>query len=407
MSLISYIIKRLIFGVAMFIVVMALLWIFIGFIPGDPIQTLMAQQTAEDPASYELIRQQYLREYGFDKPWFAQLWDFLIGIFRGQWGKSISTAHQGTDVFDLIKIYFPHTIELAIIPIIVVNVAAAKLGKFTATRRGKRGDHAVRGTAIMMVSLPAFWVALIMQFLFREVISIKRNPNLIVFLFVSVICLLIVFILSKKFMNENWRHRKSLFTGLYVLLFFSAFILILAIIDLPVVGLYSTKYIAREVPIVTGFRMIDTLLSNQLDLFIDTLLHLILPSIVFFITVFGHTLRFSRSCMLDVIEEDYIRTARAKGSSEKDVINKHAYRNALIPYSTFVGFNIGFFIAGAAYIEFIFDFNGIGKAMVNAFQTVDFFMIRGCVVIFCLIVIFINIIVDVLYAVLDPRITYR
>ncbi|MHA2340149.1 MAG: ABC transporter permease subunit, partial [Candidatus Hodarchaeales archaeon] len=93
--------------------------------------------------------------------------------------------------------------------------------------------------------------------------------------------------------------------------------------------------------------------------------------------------------------------------SEKDVINKHAYRNALIPYSTFVGFNVGFFIAGAAYIEYIFDFNGIGKAMVNAFQTVDYFMIRGCVVIFCLIVIFINIIVDVLYAVLDPRIIYR
>ncbi len=402
MSLVSYIIKRLLIAVVMFIVVIALLWIFIGFIPGDPIQALMARVTAEDPSQREIIRLDYMRQYGFDKPWFAQLWDFLLGIFRGEWGLSISLQHQGTDVFDLIKVYFPHTLELAIIPIIIVNVTAAKLGKYTATHRGEKGDHAVRGTAIMMVSLPAFWVALVMQYLFRAVI-----PNLIGFLLVSFISVLIVFILSKKFINENWRYRKPLFSGLYILLFFSMFILILALIDIPVVGLYSTRYIHRNVPTVTGFRLIDTLLSNQLDLFIDTLLHLILPSIVFFMTVFGHTLRFSRSCMLDVIEEDYIRTARAKGSPEKDVINKHAYRNALIPYSTFVGFNVGFFVAGAAYIEYIFDFNGIGKAMVNAFQEVDYFMIRGCVVIFCLIVIIINIVVDVLYAVLDPRIVYK
>jgi dipeptide transport system permease protein len=399
---VNYIIKRLVIAVVMFVAVLALLWIFIGFIPGDPIQALMAQQTMEDPAALELVRQQYMREYGFDKPWYAQLWDFFIGIFKGKWGKSISTVHLGTDVFDLIKIYFPHTLELAIIPIIIVNVAAAKLGKYTATHRGEKGDHVVRGTSIMMVSLPAFWVALIMQYLFRAVV-----PNLVLFFLVTFIGALIVFILSKKFVNKNWRYKKPLFSVLFVLLFFSMFLLILAIIDLPVVGLFSTKYMARNVPTVTGFRLIDTLLSNQLDLFIDTLLHLILPSIVFFMTVFGHTLRFSRSCMLDVIEEDYIRTARAKGSSEKDVINKHAYRNALIPYSTFVGFNVGFFVAGAAYIEYIFDFNGIGKAMVNAFQELDYFMIRGCVVIFCLIVIIINIVVDVLYAVLDPRIVYR
>ena len=402
MSLVSYIIKRLIMGAVMFVAAISLLWVFIGFIPGDPIQALMALQSAEDPAAYEIVRQEYMKQYGFDKPWFMQLWDFFLGIFRGKWGLSISTAHQGTDVFDLIKVYFPHTLELAIIPIIIVNVAAAKLGKYSATHRGQKGDHAVRGTSIMMVSLPAFWVALVMQYLFRAVI-----PDLIGVLLVTSICLLIVFILSKKFINESWRYRKPLFTGLYILLFFTMFLLILAIIEVPVVSLYSAKYMARNVPTVTGFRLIDTLLSNQLDLFMDTLLHLILPSIVFFITVFGHTLRFSRTCMLDVIEEDYIRTARAKGSSEKDVINKHAYRNALIPYSTFVGFNIGFFVAGAAYIEYIFDFNGIGKAMVNAFQELDYFMIRGCVVIFALIVIVINIVVDVLYVVLDPRIIYR
>ncbi|KKN53467.1 hypothetical protein LCGC14_0602150 [marine sediment metagenome] len=355
MSLLKYIAKRALIAVIMFIVIMTAVWFFIGFIPGSPIDRPLARLTVGfEPFMIEEIRAELLHTYGLDKPFFLQLTDFFGGIFTGNWGLSINEQYEGLEVFDLIKVFFPRTLEIAIIPMIVVNLAAVKVGKYTAIHRGKTGDHVFRGIALVLVSLPAFWVALLLQYAFRELVPAMT----------------------------------------------------FGLIDLPVVGLYSTRYIGQNLPYVTGFRTIDSLLANRLDFFLDTILHLILPAFVFFIAVFGHMLRPARACMLDVIENDYIRTARAKGCTEKDVTNKHAFRNALVPYSTFIGFNVGYFIAGAAYIELIFGFNGLGNAMVTALLATDYFMIRGAVVIFCLINIVVNLTIDVLYAVLDPRITY-
>lgn len=355
MSLINYIIKRLLYAVVMFVVVIIAVWILIGFIPGDPIETLLARFVGGyEPDEIEALRIELMADFGLDKPLFMQLLDFFFGIFTGDWGLSMAVDTYKVPVFELIMRYFPRTLELAIIPLIVVNILAAFLGKYTAVHRGKKSDSAIRGLSILLVSLPAFWVALLFQYAFRVIIP-------------------------------------SITFGL---------------IDLPVSGLFSSEYYAVPVPPVTGFRTIDTLLMNRVDMFLDTLMHLIVPSLVFIFVVFGHMMRPARSCMLDVIESDYIRTARAKGTPEKQVINKHAFRNALIPYSTFIGFNIGYFIAGAAYIEFIFGFHGLGAATVNAFLVTDYFMIRGLVVIFCLINIFVNLFVDVMYAILDPRISY-
>ncbi len=355
MSLIKYIAKRILIAVVMFIVIMTAVWFFIGFIPGNPIDRQLARLTVGfEPFQIEVIRAELLHKYGLDKPFFIQLLDFFGGIFTGDWGLSVNEQFEGSSVFDLIKVYFPRTLEIAIIPMIIVNLAAAKIGKYTAIRRGKAGDHVFRGIALIAVSLPAFWVALLLQYSFREIVPAMT----------------------------------------------------FGLVDIPVVGLYSNKFINQPIPYVTGFRTIDSILANRLDLFLDTILHLIIPAFVFFIAVFGHMLRPARSCMLDVIENDYIRTARAKGCSEKDVTNKHAFRNALVPYSTFIGFNVGYFIAGAAYIELIFGFNGLGSAMVTALLATDYFMIRGAVVIFCLINITVNLTIDVLYAVLDPRISY-
>jgi ABC-type dipeptide/oligopeptide/nickel transport system permease component len=316
---------------------MILVWFFIGFIPGHLMYTLSPKMK---------------HYYGLDKPWYLQILDFFGGFFTGNWGRSIT--YQNTEVFDLIRIWFPRTIEIAIIPMIIVNITAAKLGRYSAVNRGKKKDYILQSFALISVSLPIFWVALLFQFLFRETIPA----------------------------------------------------ITFGIIDLPIVGLYSTKYILIKVPYVTGFRTIDTLLNNQLDLFVDTLLHLIVPALVFFVATFGGLFRSCRSCMLDVINEDYIRTARAKGCLEKAVVNKHAFRNALMPWSTFIGFNVGYLISGAAIIEIIFDFGGIGKGLIIGLVNSDYFLIRGCVVIFCLVNIVVNLTIDVLYAIIDPRVRY-
>lgn len=333
MSLISYIIKRLITSVFLFIGGVTLTWFFITYIPGS-------------------LYNPVLEGYGFDQPFFVQLGEFFAGLFTGNWGPSF--YYPGLDSSELIRAWLPRTIEIAIIPLIVVNILAARSGKYSAAKKGKPMDNIIRIAAVIMVSLPIFWVAILFQYFFRAIVPV----------------------------------------------------ITFGIIDLPVAGLFSREFFTVDVPFVTGFRTIDSLLNNQLDVFLDTLLHLIVPIMVFFVITFGNMFRSARACMLDTIESDYIRTARAKGVTEKDVINKHAFRNAIIPWSTFLGFNIAYYLMGAVFIEMIFHFNGIGKGLIIAIQQTDYFVIRACVVAMIIVYIVVNLVVDVAYAILDPRIIY-
>ncbi|MHA1728236.1 MAG: ABC transporter permease [Promethearchaeota archaeon] len=303
-SIIKYIIKRILITIPLFIGVVGLVWYLCNFIPGIP------------------------NQYRYLAP--------------------------DQEVWYLLRHYIPQTMEIAFIPLIFINIFAVKLGKYAVSHRGQKSDSFLRMGTLMAVSLPVFWVALIIQHLFTVPIP-------------------------------SWTF---------------------GIINLPAVGLYSVKNAAIKFPFITGFRTVDTLLSNQLTLFMDTLLHLIVPSSIFFIIYIGRLARIARSCMLDVIEEDYIRTARAKGCSEKNVLNKHVFRNTIVTYSTFFGLNASEILSGAIYIEIIFDIRGLGAAMIYAIQNTDYFMIRGCVIVFCFIYFILNLIVDILYSIFDPRIIY-
>ena len=153
----------------MFIGVITLLWFFIGFMPGDPVEVLVSGMGTFGyaPEEIELIRQTVNELYGFDQPFYVQLWNFFVGLFQGQWGLSIGVLGSGsfTDVYEIIRVKFPHTLEIAIIPVILVNVVAATVGRHIAVHRGEKSDNFFRGTAIMLVSLPSFWVAIQLQYL--------------------------------------------------------------------------------------------------------------------------------------------------------------------------------------------------------------------------------------------------
>ncbi|MBD3214819.1 MAG: ABC transporter permease subunit [Candidatus Lokiarchaeota archaeon] len=286
---------------------------------------------------------------GLHDPLIVQYFIFLGQVFAGDWGNSLQIA-EGMPVWDLIWLKFPRTMEITIFAIIFSSIIGIKTGVISAKHRNKVKDTVVRGVALIGVSIPVFWLGILMQF------------------FLS-----------------------------YQLGEISAF-------SFPTFGYKSAWYL--DPPLITGFRTIDSLMSGNLLLFFDYLYHLFLPVLALtMITIAGIT-RQARSSMLEVLEQDYIRTARAKGCKEKDVINKHALKNALIPTITVIGLNVGGLLGGAVLTETTFDLDGMGVLLITAIRRFDFSVIYACVFVISIVFVVVNLLMDLIYSYLDPRIRY-
>lgn len=239
---------------------------------------------------------------------------------------------------------FPATIELALCAMIFAVVLGIPAGVIAATRRGTFIDYSVMGVALTGFSMPIFWWGLLLILLFSVQLDLT-----------------------------------------------------------PVSGRIDLLYYFEP---VTGFMLIDSLLSGQDGAFLSALSHLILPTIVLGTIPLATIARMTRSTMLEVLGEDYVRTARAKGLSPFRVIGVHALRNALIPVVTVIGLQVGTLMAGAVLTEYIFSWPGIGTWLIESIQRRDYPVLQGGILLISGIVILINILVDVLYGVLNPRIRH-
>jgi dipeptide transport system permease protein len=237
---------------------------------------------------------------------------------------------------------FPATMELSLCAIIFAIVLGIPAGIFAATRRGAVVDQGLMGTALVGYSMPIFW----------------------------------------------W--------GLLLIIFFSGYLH-----WTPVSGRMDVRYFFKP---ITGFMLIDSLLSGQKGAFQSAVSHLILPTIVLGTIPLAVIARQTRSAMLEVMGEDYVRTARAKGLKLSRVIGLHALRNALIPVVTTIGLQVGVLLAGAILTETIFAWPGIGRWMVDAIYKRDYVVVQSSLLLVALIVMSVNLLVDVLYAVINPRI---
>jgi dipeptide transport system permease protein len=237
---------------------------------------------------------------------------------------------------------FPATFELTFCATIFATVVGVLLGMLAATRRGSWIDQVTMGTALIGYSMPIFWWGLL---------------------------LIIVFAVGL-----HW---------------------------VPVSGRISLDYYFKP---VTGFMLIDSLLSGQKGAFQSALQHLILPTIVLGTIPLAVIARQTRSAMLEVLGEDYVRTARSKGLSPARVTAIHAFRNALIPVVTTIGLQVGTLLAGAILTETIFSWPGIGKWMIDAIGHRDYTVVQGGLLLIAIIVMVVNLIVDLLYALINPRI---
>jgi dipeptide transport system permease protein len=239
---------------------------------------------------------------------------------------------------------FPATLELGFCAITLAVVLGIPAGIFAAVKRGSVFDQAVMGVALVGYSMPIFWWGLLLIILFAGVLE--------------------------------WT---------------------------PVSGRISLLYFF---PPVTGFMLIDSLLSGQSGAFKSALSHLILPAIVLATIPLAVIARQTRSAMLEVLGEDYVRTARAKGLSPFSVIGLHALRNALIPVVTTIGLQVGVLMAGAILTETIFSWPGIGKWMVDSVFRRDYPVIQGGLLIIAAIIMLVNLAVDLLYGLINPRIRH-
>lgn len=237
---------------------------------------------------------------------------------------------------------FPATIELSVCAMLFAVAIGLPVGVIAAVKRGSVFDHTVMATSLTGYSMPIFW----------------------------------------------W--------GLLLILFFSV-----QLGWTPVSGRISALY---WIDATTGFMLIDTLLSDESGAFLSALRHLILPSIVLGTIPLAVIARMTRSSMLEVLREDYIRTARAKGLSPARVIMIHALRNALIPVITVIGLQVGVLLAGAILTETIFSWPGVGSWLVESVRRRDYPAIQGGLLLIASIVIVVNLVVDVLYGVINPRI---
>jgi dipeptide transport system permease protein len=237
---------------------------------------------------------------------------------------------------------FPATVELALAALLIAVVLGVSLGLLAALKRGSLVDQGVMGVATLGNSMPVFW----------------------------------------------W--------GLILIMFFSS-----QLGWTPVSGRIGIEY---DIPVRSGFLLIDSWLSGEEGAFASACLHLVLPAIVLGTIPIAVVARMTRSSMLEVLREDYVRAARAKGLSPSRVVIVHGLRNALIPVVTVLGMQVGSLLGGAVMTETIFSWPGIGKWLIDAIGRRDYPVVQAGILISASIFIVVNLLVDLLYGVLDPRI---
>ncbi|MEE9569852.1 MAG: ABC transporter permease [Candidatus Binatia bacterium] len=325
--------RRLIAAIPVLIGMSFLVFMLMHLAPGDPVDMLLGEEAVEE----DYIRKRH--EWGLDRPLPIQYWEFIRHAFRGDFGHSYKF---GDPVLALVKERLPATIELALASFLVAILLSVPIGVYSATKHNSAWDHAGMTFALMGISVPNFWLGIMLIFYFGA--------------------------------QLQW---------------------------LPVSGQIDFSF---EVPRWTGFYFIDTLAQRDWPAFWDFLKHLLLPAVTLGTALAAITARITRSSMLDVIRQDYIMTARAKGLSEQTIIWKHAVRNALLTVVTILGLQLGALLSGSVVTETVFSWPGIGRLLIEAITVRDYKLAQGIILFFGTMYIFLNIVVDLLYSLIDPRI---
>jgi peptide/nickel transport system permease protein len=338
-----YIIRRLLLAVVVVFGVTLITFVLARVVPQNVAQVWAGFQGFR--ASEDAVRA-VEEQYHLNEPIHVQYGYYLRDLVTLNWGTSPIT---GRPVADDIRTFLPITIELSAAAMLMAMVIAIPLGIVSATHRNGIGDHLARLLALFGVSAPGFWVAMVLQLIVYYRLGWIEDP-----------------------------------------------------------GGRLSNAVLRSNPVenVTGFLLVDTVMTRNWVAFRDALEHLVLPTITLALPLIALISRMVRSSMLEVLQQDYVRTARAKGLTERVVIGRHAFRNAMIPTLTVIALSFGWLLTGAVVTEVVFYWPGIGQYAVGAVMSFDFPAIIAFTAISATIFVLINLVADLAYAYLDPRVRY-
>jgi peptide/nickel transport system permease protein len=333
---IRYTIRRLVALVPVLIGVSVIVFLFLHLIPGDPASAMLGDHATPDALA------NLRTAYGLDEPWPQQYVLYLSHIVKGDLGRSIRTSQPVTSEM---AGRFPATVELTLMAMLFAILVGLPAGIISAWRRGSLFDHGSVVFALAGVSMPIFWLGLMLAWLFG--VQLKILP-----------------------------FSARLDTG------------------------------ARFAPI-TNLLILDSIIRGDWPILGQTLRHLLLPALALSTVPMAIVARMTRGAMIEVLHQDYVRTARAKGLRDRVVVGGHAFRNALLPVVTIVGLQVGTLLSGAILTETIFSWPGIGRWVYESIQLRDYPVVQSMTLVIAVVFVLTNLLVDLSYAWLDPRVRYR
>jgi peptide/nickel transport system permease protein len=337
--MVYYLIKRLFLMSIVLFMVTFITFSITHLSPADP----AAQWAGHRPTPQQL--EQAKKELGLDKSFYLRYFIYLRNLARGDLGTSIKTRQP---VLSDLKRYYPATFELVTVSLIISLLIGIPMGIFSAVNRESVMDHGTRLVSISGVSVPIFWLGMMIQ--------------------------LLVYSTFKEF---------------------------------PIQGRIASEVsLSNPVVTITGSYLIDTVLQGNFAAFKSSLIHIILPAFTQAFAALAIITRMARSSMIEIMRADYIRTLKAFGVGENTIKYKYALKNALIPTVTVVGLAFGYELGGSILVESIFDWPGIGRYVWHSILFNDYPAIMGVTILFAVTYLCINLVVDLAYAFFDPRVRY-
>ena len=354
----SYILRRIVLSIPVLIGILFATFALARLIPGDPCRAMLGEKATKT------VCDEFIHRHGLDKPIVVQFGVYVNEIVHGDFGRSFRYSKPITE---LLSERLPITFELSLAALLVSVLVGIPLGVIAAVRHNSWVDVLTMLWANMGVSMPVFWLGLMLAYIFS--LTLKDT----------------IFQLPPS---------GRLTAGLVPDPFF----------EIWGWKLVEGTFLFTLMDFISRMNILNAVLSSDWKVFKDAIQHIILPAVALGTIPMALIARMTRSSMLEVLGQDYIRTARAKGLVRSKVILKHAFRNALLPIATMVGLSLGSLLGGAVLTETVFNLSGVGRIMYDAITARDYGIVQGFTVVIAIFFVVLNLLVDISYAYLDPRI---
>lgn len=354
----TYVLRRVLLSIPVLFGILFATFVLGRVIPGDPCRAILGEKATD------AVCDEFIRRHGLDKPIIVQFGYYVNEIAHGDFGRSFRFSKPVTE---LMIERLPITIELAFAALLISVIVGIPLGLISAVKHNSWADVTTMLWANLGVSMPVFWLGLMLAYVFS--LALKGTP----------------FQLPPS---------GRLSPGLIPIPFYEVWNL----------SLTEGTFIFTLLNFFSRMNILNGLLSFDFNLIRDAATHLLLPAVALATIPMAIIARMARSSMLEVLGQDYIRTARAKGLRQRTVVLKHAFRNALLPLVTVIGLSLGGLLGGAVLTETVFNLSGVGRILYDAITARDYGIVQAFTVVIAVFFVILNLIVDISYAYLDPRI---